>query len=109
MDAGLKYIIVNQHYKYKGEQMVKLFSWQQNNHIPRSATFVLTELGRAKAENFTGDDRTRICMTLDQNGASNLEEISRISKINKGKIERMIPTLVKGGFIQSVRGEVNND
>jgi len=89
--------------------MVKLFGWQQNNHVPRSATFVLTELGRGKAESFTGDDRTRVLMALDQNGASNVEEISRISKVGKGKVERMIPSLAKGGFIQPVRGEVNSD
>ena len=86
---------------------MRIFGYK--NNIPKSATFTLTELGRSKAENFTGDERTRILMALEQNGASNTEEISRIAKIGKGKIERMIPTLVKGGYIQPIRGSDSVD
>ena len=82
--------------------MVKLFGLS-NEHIPRSATFMLTEIGRSKAEDFTGDERTRILMALEQNGASNIEEISRLSRIRKGRVERMIPSLIKGGYIQPIR------
>lgn len=88
--------------------MGKLFPWQSDNHIPRSATFTLTQLGQSKAENFTGDERTRILMALESQGASNTEEISRYARISKGKVERMIPSLIKGGFIQPVRGEMSD-
>lgn len=84
----------------------RLFGYQKGN-VPRNATFVLTEIGRSKAENFTGDTRTRILMALDQNGASNTEEIAKLAKVNKGKVEAMIPSLVSGGFIQPVRENIS--
>ena len=86
---------------------MRLFGFQEGNHIPKSATFVLTELGKSKAENFTGDTRTRVLMAIDQNGASNIEEISRIAKVGKGKIEKMIPSLIRGGYLQPVRGAMS--
>lgn len=86
---------------------VRLFGFQRG-HIPRGATFTLTELGKSKAENFTGDDRTRLLMALEQNGASTSEEISRIARLGKGKIERMIPSLIRGGYIQPVRGNISD-
>jgi len=88
--------------------MVKIWGWQNKSSIPRGATFTLTEIGSRKAETFSGDDRTRVLMALEQNGASTTEEMSRIAKVNKGKVERMIPTLIRGGFIQSVRGDIND-
>ncbi len=89
--------------------MSRLFPWQSNNHIPRSATFTLTSVGESKAENYTGDERTRILMALESNGASNIEEISRYSRIRKGRVEKLIPSLIKAGYIQPVRGNMSED
>lgn len=79
-----------------------------SNHIPRHATFSLTELGKSKAEDYTGDARTRVLMALEQDGASTAEEISRTSKIRKGKVERMIPSLIRGGYIQPIRSSIDD-
>ncbi len=86
---------------------MRIFGFQQS-HIPREATFVLTQLGESKADNYTGDERTRLLMALRTNGASNTEELSRMSRINKGKVESMIPVLIKGGYIQPVRGDMSD-
>ncbi len=83
--------------------MPNIFPWQNRNHIPQSATFTLTEVGKGKAEEYTGDTRSRILMALDSNGASNAEEISRASRLSKGTVERAIPSLISGGYIQSTR------
>lgn len=85
--------------------MVSIFGFQ-HNHIPREATFVLTQLGESKADNYTGDERTRLLLVLRTNGASNTDEISRLAKISKGKVEKMIPILIKGGYIQPIKGEM---
>ena len=89
--------------------MNKLFPWQSSNHIPRSTTFTLTQLGQSKAENYTGDERTRILMALESNGVSNIEEISRYSRVSKGRIEKLIPSLIKGGYIQPIRSSMNEN
>ena len=83
--------------------MPNIFPWQNRNQIPQSATFTLTELGRSRAEEYTGDNRSRILMALDANGASNAEEIARASRVSKGAVERAIPSLIQGGYIQSTR------
>jgi DNA-binding MarR family transcriptional regulator len=88
--------------------MSRFFPWQSQNVIPKSTTFTLTQLGQSKAENFTGDERTRILMALESQGASNTEEISRYARMSKGKVERIIPSLIKGGYIQPVRGEMSD-
>jgi len=80
-----------------------IFPWQRSN-VPEHATFTLTEMGRGKATEFTGDPKSRVLMALESQGASNSREIAQAAHLSKGMVERMIPTLVKGGYIQSVRG-----
>lgn len=85
-----------------------LFTFTHQNHIPRYATFAITENGKAKAETYDGDKRTKVLLAFQQNGVSNTEEISRISGIKKGIVENLIPILIRGGYIRPVR-DMDND
>lgn len=76
-------------------------AFQKRGNLPKSANFILTELGKSKSEDYNGDTRSRILMALDSNGASNIDEISRVSRLSKGTIERQIPQLINGGLVQS--------
>jgi DNA-binding PadR family transcriptional regulator len=61
--------------------------------IPARATFKITQEGREKLQEFTGDARSRILMALETHGTSNIDEICQASNLNRGQVERIIPTL----------------
>jgi predicted ArsR family transcriptional regulator len=70
--------------------------------IPASATFRITEEGRDKLQEFNGDPRSRILVALETRGSSSLNEISNVSRVNRGQVERLIPGLISSGCIQYV-------
>ena len=70
--------------------------------IPNNATFRLTENGRDKLQEFNGDPKSRILVALETRGTSDIEEICNASKLSKGQVERFVPILVRGGYIQYV-------
>ena len=70
--------------------------------IPQNATFRLTETGREKLQQFTGDAKSQILVALETNGTSDVEELAHAAGMSKGQVERLIPQLVKGGYIQYV-------
>ena len=70
--------------------------------IPATATFRLTEQGRDKLQEFSGDPKSRILVALETRGTSDINEISQASGLSKGQVERMIPSMVRGGYIQYV-------
>lgn len=81
---------------------------KNKSHIPASATFNITEVGRNRVDtNYRGDDKDRILMALDTFGTSNTREISKNAKLNKGRIERLVPILISGGYMQPVRGDTS--
>ena len=83
----------------------EMFSFMtRSSLIPSSAVFTLTQIGRAKAEEFGGDNKSRILVALETNGTSNLEEIARTSRINKNSVVRIIRHLIQSGYVQPVRG-----
>uniref|UniRef100_A0A6H1ZZD5 Putative DNA binding, helix-turn-helix domain containing protein n=1 Tax=viral metagenome TaxID=1070528 RepID=A0A6H1ZZD5_9ZZZZ len=82
---------------------------RSRSSIPPSATFRLTEQGRDKLQDFGGDPKSRILMALETQGTSDLAEISRSSNLNRGEIERMIPGMVRGGYIAYVGAAQSED
>ena len=70
--------------------------------IPATATFRLTEQGRDKLQDFSGDPKSRVLIALETRGTSDVDEISQASGLSKSQVERMIPTMVRGGYIQYV-------
>ncbi len=74
----------------------------KSRSIPPSATFRLTQEGREKLQEFAGDPKSRVLVALETRGTSDIEEIANASGLSRGQVERFVPTLVKGGYIQYV-------
>lgn len=70
--------------------------------IPKNATFRLTQEGREKLQEFSGDPKSQILVALETHGSSDIDEISSASGLSRGQVERFIPSLVKGGYIQYI-------
>jgi len=70
--------------------------------IPRNATFRLTQEGREKLQEFSGDPKSRILMALETRGTSDIDEISETSGLSRGQVERFIRPLAVGQYIQYV-------
>ncbi len=75
---------------------------QGNKGIPQNATFRLTQTGQEKLQEFSGDPKSRVLVALETRGTSDISEISDGSGLSKGQVERMIPALIRGGYIQYV-------
>jgi len=75
---------------------------KRNRSIPPHATFRLTQEGRDKLQDFAGDPKSRIFMALETRGTSTVDEISDASHLSRGQVERMIPGLVNGQYVQYV-------
>ena len=72
--------------------------------IPRDLTFRLTQEGREKLQDYKGDDKSRVLMTLETEGSCDIEELSRASGVSKGRLEKLIPHLIRNGYIAPVGG-----
>jgi hypothetical protein len=72
--------------------------------IPNGAAFRLTEQGRERLQEFSGDPKSRILVALETRGTSDIDDICQASGLSKGQIERFIPVLLKGGYVQYVTG-----
>lgn len=77
--------------------------------IPKSATFRVTQEGREKLQQFNGDPKSRILTHLETEGSSNIEEISRGVGISRGKVESMLPSMIKGGYVQFISSAMVSD
>ena len=77
--------------------------------IPANATFRLTQEGREKLQEFGGDPKSQVLMALETRGTSDLDEISQASGLSRGQVERLIPVLVRGSYIQYVSSAMVED
>ena len=75
---------------------------KRGNSIPHNATFRLTQEGRQKLQQFSGDPKSQVLTALETEGTSSVDEISIASGLNKGQVERLVPTLIAGGYIQYI-------
>ena len=78
-----------------------LFGRKKGN-IPPHATFSLTERGREKVQDFGSDPKSRILTALETRGTSDIDEISQESGVSRGQVERFVPVLVRGGYVQYI-------
>jgi len=85
------------------------FFFNRRANIPANATFMLTQVGRKKVQEFSGDPKSRILVALETRGTSDIDEIAKASGISKGTVERFIPILIRGGYIQYVRGDTGEE
>ena len=81
---------------------MSFFFGRKGKGIPQNATFRLTEQGREKLQEFSGDPKSQILVALETRGTSDLDEIAQASQLSKGQVERFISPLVRGGYIQYV-------
>ena len=70
--------------------------------IPPNASFRLTQEGREKLQEFGGDPKSRVLVALETRGTSDIDEISQTSGVSRGQVERLIPALIRGRYIQYV-------
>lgn len=76
---------------------------KKGNAIPRGAAFRITQEGREKIQDFTADTQGRILVALESQGTScDIDEISQNSKLNKTQVEKMVPVLVRKGYISYI-------
>ena len=81
---------------------MKFFFGRGGKGIPANATFRLTQEGREKLQEFSGDPKSQILMALETRGTSDISEISQASGLSRGQVERFISPLTRGGYIQYV-------
>lgn len=67
--------------------------------IPQNASFRITQEGKEKLQDYRSDVRSRILVALDTEGTSNVSEIASASGLSKGKVEAILPGLVRGNFV----------
>jgi len=76
--------------------------FKRTKSIPPNATFRLTQEGREKLQEFGGDPKSRVLVALETHGTSDIDELSTASGLSRGQVERLVPTMVRGGYIQYV-------
>ena len=81
---------------------MNFFNRGKGKGIPPNATFRLTQEGREKLQEFGGDPKSRVLAALETQGTSDIAEISQTSGVSKGKVEKLVPAMIKGGYIQYV-------
>jgi DNA-binding MarR family transcriptional regulator len=86
-----------------------LFKRHKGGKIPSSATFRITQEGSQKLQEFTGDSKSQVLMCLETKGTSNVDDIAAASGLGKGQVERLVPVLAKGGYIQYVGPHSGDD
>jgi len=79
-----------------------LFDRKKGKNIPPNATFRLTQSGKEKLLDFGGDPKSRILMALETRGTSDISEISQASGLSKGQVERLVPAMIRGSYVQYV-------
>ncbi len=89
--------------------MTFLFGNKKGKNIPPNATFRLTQEGREKLQEFSGDSKSQILVALETRGTSDIEEISQASGLSRGQVERLVPTLVRGRYVQYVSASSEED
>lgn len=82
---------------------------RKSKHFPPNAAFSLTQRGRDKVQEFGGDPKSRVLVALETGGTSDIDEISQASGLSKGQVERLIPQMVKGGYISYISASMTGD
>jgi len=87
----------------------RLFQGKGGAHIPANAAFRITEQGKDKLQEYGGDPKSRMLVALETRGTSDVDEISKASGLNRGQVERLVPVLLRGGYIQFVTAATAGD
>ena len=77
------------------------FSRGERRPSIKNSLFRLTETGREKLQTFSGNTDSRILVVLETDGSLNLDEISSRANVSKGKLENLLPLMVRQGLIST--------
>ena len=88
---------------------MSFFFGRGKRKIPPNASFRLTQEGREKLQDFTGDPKSQVLVALETQGTSDIDELSRSSGLGRGQVERLIPGLIRGGYIQYMSAGMGAD
>jgi hypothetical protein len=76
--------------------------------VNKHGSFSITRKGSAKLQNLSGDTRTRILMALETRGSSqSLDDIAEASGVSRGQVEKLMQTLVAGGYVRDIEDEAS--
>ena len=81
----------------------------RGRRIPQNATFRNTQLGSEKLQEFKGDARSKLLMALETGGTQNVAEMAQRSGLSKGRVERLIPALIQGSYVQPVSSDMGSE
>ena len=84
---------------------------RKSNTIPASASFRITEQGKDKLQGgIRGDPKSRILVTLETEGTCTVSDLCAARDgVTKGQAERLLPILVRGGFVQYASAAAESD
>jgi len=81
----------------------------EDKGIPVNASFRITEQGRDKLQEFSGNATSRILVALETRGTSTINEISAASGVGRGQVERLVPKLITAGHVQYASSVTSDD
>jgi len=67
--------------------------------LPANAIFRITPEGEDKLQEYNGDQRSQILIALKTRGSSNIVEIAQATGLNRGTVEKLIPSLAPDAAI----------
>ena len=88
---------------------MKFWFGRGRRKIPPNASFRLTQEGREKLQDFSGDPKSQILVTLETQGTCDIDELSQRSGLSRGQVEKMIPGLIRGGYIQYMSSSMGSE
>lgn len=77
--------------------------------VPANASFRITQEGKEKLLQYGGDPKSRLLQGLESNGSGNISDIAQTSGLSRGQVERILPSLIRGGYIQPITSAVIED
>ena len=89
--------------------MLDRLTRKQGRNIPPNATFRLTQEGKEKLQEFGGDPKSRVLVALETRGTSDIDDIAQASGLSRGQVERLIPSMVRGQYIQYVSASMEGE
>ena len=83
--------------------------FRRSKNIPANASFRLTQDGREKLQEFGGDPKSRVLVALETRGTSDIDDIAQASGLSRGEVERLVPKLVRGGYVQYITAGMGDE
>lgn len=87
----------------------RMFRGKGRAQIPSDAAVIITESGKDALQEYGGDIRGRVLLALETRGSSDVMKISEASGLTRGQIERVIPGLLRSGYVRFVTSGVGAD